>query len=303
MSLLREIQSDLAGPTDIATVLRKCKILAARLGSEPFSRWVDLELGGYPESEPTPEYRRLAVNGYANFMNIAWRATEQPILWFALPEEVRDAHRHIDFRDGIAKAALFAQHGARIDRPELGPLLQGKMFPDMNCVGAWLVISASEFGQLVSGVKNRILDFVLKIEAANPDAGEATPNSQPVPQNQLQPLVQNFFAAVGNVAQSGQNFSQTATIGINAADLSRLVLEFRNHLDELTLEAGERKSVQAQLATLDAQLIDAPDPIVVAQVGRTLRSITEGAIGSLLATAVQPTVWQWIHEMLAKLAH
>ena len=47
MSLLRDIQNDLSGPSgDITTVLRKCKILAARLGSDEFSRWVDWELNG-----------------------------------------------------------------------------------------------------------------------------------------------------------------------------------------------------------------------------------------------------------------
>src|ERR1700680_2438336 len=38
---------------------------------------------------------------------------------------------------------------------------------------------------------------------------------------------------------------------------------------------------------------------VLRTAGRTLRSTTEGAIGSLLAmAATQPTVWQWTHHML-----
>ena len=50
------------------------------------------------------------------------------------------------------------------------------MFPDMNCVGVWVEIEGNEFAQLLSVVKNRILDFVLQIEPENPNAGEAPPN-------------------------------------------------------------------------------------------------------------------------------
>src|SRR5205807_7932086 len=105
MSLLRDIQNDLATPGgDIASVLRKCKILAARLGSDEFARWVTWELDGYPESQTTPDYRHLTVSCYANFMNSAWRAARQPIVWPLFSNEARDALRSIEFRDGIAKA-------------------------------------------------------------------------------------------------------------------------------------------------------------------------------------------------------
>jgi hypothetical protein len=81
MSLLRDIQDELVSPNgDVTNVLRKCKILAARLRSEELALWLGWELNGYPESQPTPEYRRLRTNCYASFMNSAWRAVDQPIL-------------------------------------------------------------------------------------------------------------------------------------------------------------------------------------------------------------------------------
>ena len=43
------------------------------------------------------------------------------------------------------------------------------------------------------------------------------------------------------------------------------------------------------------------DRVIVKQAGRTLRNITEGAIGSLIATAAQPTVWAWAAPIIAKL--
>lgn len=75
MTLLREIQTEVStSGGDLATILRKCKILAARLGSAEFARWVTWELDGYPEDQPIPSYRRLAAQYYANFMGVGWNA-------------------------------------------------------------------------------------------------------------------------------------------------------------------------------------------------------------------------------------
>src|SRR6185312_11890302 len=87
---LREIQNDVASPdADVVSVLRKCKILAARLSSSELTHWVDSELNGYPESDAVPEYRRLYVECYGHFMNMHWRADNQSIPPFAVAEEHR----------------------------------------------------------------------------------------------------------------------------------------------------------------------------------------------------------------------
>ena len=280
-------------------MLRKCKILAARLGSEAFAHWVEWELNGYPESQPTPDYRRLGVRCYADFMNSAWRYTKQPLLMAVVPQEFRDALQHLEFREGIAKITSLVSTGGLIDRPDLALLIQGRMFPNMNCMAAYMETTGSEFEQLISAIKNRILDFVLQIEAENPDAGEAPLNSQPVPYEKLQPLVNNvFYGAVGSLAQNSDHFTQAANIWIQPQDLARLVTEFAEHLNELNLDEHQKQRAKAQIATLKTELAGEPDPVIIKQAGRTLRNITEGAIGSLLATAAQPAVWQWIHQIL-----
>ena len=52
MTLLQEIQTETSSSGgDLATILRKCKILAARLGSEEFAQWITWELDGYPDDQ------------------------------------------------------------------------------------------------------------------------------------------------------------------------------------------------------------------------------------------------------------
>ena len=303
MSLLREIQNDLASAkTDVVSVLRKCKILAARLNSPELTRWVDSELNGYQDPQPTPEYRLLPAQCYANFMNIRWRATHQTVHPLAVPAEYRDTlFGPIEFRDGITIATACASEGATIDAPLLQVLIgrHRVMYPEMQCTGAWRQVSGPQFQQLIGAVKNRILDFSLKIEEENPSAGEALPNSQPVAKEKLQPLVQNiFYGSVGNIAQHSDNFTQNAKSGLEREDLSRLVTELTHHLPELHLEARDKRRAEAQIAVLRAELAGEPDSAIVNEAGRTLRSITEGAIGGLIASAAQPSVWLWVHQIL-----
>jgi hypothetical protein len=107
------------------------------------------------------------------------------------------------------------------------------------------------------------------------------------------------------VQQGGVNSAQNQTITYSPQDLGdlyRLISELAPHLNELSLDEKQLKKAQAQIATIKAQLSDEPDPVILKQAGRTLRNVIEGAVGSLLATAVsQPTIWTWVHEVMQRL--
>ena len=109
----------------------------------------------------------------------------------------------------------------------------------------------------------------------------------------------HIYGPVGNLAQNSENFSQTASIGIEAKDLTRLVMELTAHLSELNLDARQKQRAEAQIITLEAELAGVPDPGIVKQAGRALWNITQGAIGSLIASAAQPGVWHWIQQTLS----
>lgn len=130
-------------------------------------------------------------------------------------------------------------------------------------------------------------------------ADNAPQSAQSGPSEREPQIVNHFYASVGNVAQNSKRFSQTAGVGFQPGDLAKLVTELTAHLDELNLDARQKQRAQVQIAALQAELDGDPDPGILQQAGRTLRNIIEGAIGSLLATAVQPGVWHWVQQTLA----
>lgn len=106
------------------------------------------------------------------------------------------------------------------------------------------------------------------------------------------------------VQQAGVHSEQSQSVTYGAqelSDLQRLVTELTLHLEELAIDSRQKQKANALIATLKAQLTDEPDSVIVRQAGRTLRNITEGAIGSFLAAAAQPTVWVWVDEAMRKL--
>jgi hypothetical protein len=68
MSLLREIQdAAIDGSTDLETLLRKCRVLAARLKNEQFKQWVQSELDGYSSTADVPDYRKFHCQCFGHF--------------------------------------------------------------------------------------------------------------------------------------------------------------------------------------------------------------------------------------------
>lgn len=125
--------------------------------------------------------------------------------------------------------------------------------------------------------RNRILDFVLKINAGYLGAGGAQLGTKPVPDGNLQPLVHNiFYGPVRNVAQNSERFNQTTNVCIKPVDLARLVVDLKEYLPEMNLGNKQRQGAEAQIAVLEAELAGEQDHTIIRQAGRSLRTIEEG---------------------------
>jgi hypothetical protein len=112
----------------------------------------------------------------------------------------------------------------------------------------------------------------------------------------------NIGTAINSPIQHGINSEMIQNTNYSPPDnekLQLLVEAFENHLPELSLSDKDVKKVKAQVSTIKSQLSDEPDPVIISQAGRTLRNITEGAIGSLLASASQPGIWAMVQNLLS----
>jgi hypothetical protein len=107
-----------------------------------------------------------------------------------------------------------------------------------------------------------------------------------------------------SLQQSGAHSTQVQSIRYgerDLRDLKRALDLLDENFDQLELDVPSTKTAKAQIATLKAQLTDEPNPTILKEAGRTLRNITEGVIGGLIAAAAQPGVWQFVQDVLVRL--
>jgi hypothetical protein len=92
MGLLEDIQNAAVdSKNDLGTLLRKCKLLASRLGRRPLEEWLVWESNGYPTDVKVPEYRVWTLPIRAHFAGSFGRQLQDvvipPVL---LSDKVRD---------------------------------------------------------------------------------------------------------------------------------------------------------------------------------------------------------------------
>ncbi len=104
MSILNEIQAAAVdGESDLGALLRKCKVLAARLGSEPLENWVLWESNGYPENVEVPDYRTWELQLTGHFFGPFGSGIQNaPIPLVCVPDKFRKHYERYECRQSIA---------------------------------------------------------------------------------------------------------------------------------------------------------------------------------------------------------
>ena len=218
MSLLREIQSSAVDANEpISTLLRKCKILAVRLGSSEFKSWVDFELNGYPDIDDMPEYRIMSVSCKGHFsggFGAAMNNAEIPSN--CIPKEYRKYLYTTYMAQPISslESLINDSDGGTVQEPwpaNVTAHFGMKIYQGYNCMQAWKVIPINALVGVLDMIRNRVLNFVLEIESEDPQAGDAPLNSQPVAEEKVQQIFHTHISGnVQNLATGSNHVKQHA---------------------------------------------------------------------------------------------
>jgi hypothetical protein len=257
MSLLREIQdAAINSKTDLASLLRKCKVLAARLGSEEFKSWVDSELSGYKDVAQLPEYRILHVNSKGHFSGAygsGLNNADIPI--FCLPEKFRESMSQSHIMEPVAsiEALVSKSDGGTAQEPwspDFVAMVGQKIYHRMNCMQAWKVIPITALIAALDEIRNRILNFVLEIEAEDPNAGEAALNSASVAPEKVHQIFNTYISgSVQNVATGSHSFEQNATNNDINGELFSQLLEALSGIDQPEVTSQLANNIEEMRST------------------------------------------------------
>ncbi len=295
MSLLKEIQeSAIDASIPVTTLLRKCKVLAKRLGNEDFSLWVDKELNGYHEDDTLPEYRVFPVHSKGHFVGpLQSQLTNADIPLSCIPEEHRDYVSYHRMTQPISTYALLFENDSdksgslRGQWPaDLVALVGQKIYQRMTCLSAWQVIPIGKIAAMIDSIRNRVLSFVLDIEAEDPLAGEDKSGKRTITPEKVKQVFNIHIAGnVGNVAAGSSQVSQSVSIEVVENNLETLLVYLRANLvpeDDLSelqdsIEADRKNTNQKEIG-----------PKVTAWMAKMMKKAAKGTwnVGTAVAASV-----------------
>ncbi|MDP3541138.1 MAG: hypothetical protein Q8T11_01570 [Elusimicrobiota bacterium] len=294
MTLLEEIQqAAVDGNSDLSALLRKCKLLAARLGSKPLEDWLLWESNGYPKEAPVPKYRiwRLKLKGhFAGSFGSAMNNVYIPMA--CVPVETRKAYEHYENRNSIAaiedilKKSTDGGGTATIHTSDLSLVLGQKVFDGYNCIEAWAEAENGQLVEVMNSVRNRILDFSLAIWKEAPDAGQGTEAGKGLKVARINQIF-NTTVHNGSVSLVGNADHSTISFGISSGDF-----------ESLAKALGEKGVDREDLVELKKVIQEKPTengfgPKVSAWMGKMIQKAANGswevgvaAAGTLLSQAL-----------------
>ncbi|WP_419657661.1 hypothetical protein Dvar_68100 [Desulfosarcina variabilis str. Montpellier] len=297
MTLLRDIQnSAIDSKNSLSDLLRKCKILAARLHHAELDQWVENELNGYPSHDTLPKYRMIECSAIGNLggpFGAEMRNITIPVS--CLPEKARDWARRVLLVQPISSLEQLAQgEGDEIHCDWPGDLVASvadKIYHGYSLYGAWLRVSKGDVVAILDSVRNRILSFSLEIEKEAPNAGEAPPNTKPIPENKVTKVFNTYILGnVHNIATGSSNFSQSVQIAIGKGDFSSLKAFLKdNDVSEDDINLLEKAISKDKVSENQARIgksVSGWISTMLKKAGTSAWKIANSSAGTLLTKAI-----------------
>lgn len=184
MGLLTDIETAATTSSEpLPDLLRRCKVLAARLKNKEFATWVEKELNGYQEEDELPSYRVVETPHSKGDFSGPWGSglKNAPLPLHNLDPEIRRRLMQHEFRQGVGEIQkIAATKNITMQWPsELIALTQRDFISNMALMSARIYIPVGAMDGILDTIRTRVLDFVLAIQAADPTAGDSPPSAAP----------------------------------------------------------------------------------------------------------------------------
>ncbi|TPW23749.1 hypothetical protein FH712_07375 [Marinobacter nauticus] len=295
MTLLIDLQNAAVDASeDLGTLLRKCKVLAARLDNQPLENWLIWESNGYPEDVPVPDYRQWPLEVKGHFSGYAGSGLrDAPIPSICLPEHVRGSYENYSCRLSISsiEATLRESDGRplRVPTGDLAVALGTNVYEGNNCLQAWAEFSPNNLHELVNAVRNKVLDFSLALWKRFPDLGELDAKTSEAEAKAINQIFNTTVYGgsanlVGNASNStfNLNFSAGDFAGLRQFLLEHGVSEEDAQMLEKAIDQEEEPVTDAGFGPHISDWISR----MVAKAASGSWNISVGAAGGLLAQAL-----------------
>lgn len=305
MSRLSEI-IDAASANDVTTpnLLRKLKVVAARLETPPLLDWVDAELSGYAPAAQLPAYRGPFSVEVISDWSGPFRSfiNNLPLPSVVVPKGLREAGFSIDFRESVGELERFAQSDDSVVYSwgaDVVAILNSQMesgaIPEIvemhSLVSARRKVPVARIESVLDNVRTRVLNLALELEQIQPDAGE--PGAKAVDPLAVNYVVTNNIYGHGNAVAVDSPGARQKASSVIKGDLRSLLDAVsaaglqQDLVDELESAVLADEAVAEQASELPGSRVRdfLGKLVLITTVG--VGQVATGAMGNVVAELVQ----------------
>lgn len=283
---------DAASSDDVTTanLLRKLKVVAARLETPPLIDWVDNELAGYPREAAIPDYRgpfgcQVLSDWSGPFQS---GAKNLPLPSFSVPKELREAGAfEIRFHESVSQLDQFVSGGKTVVYhwgadvvAMLNTMMENGTIPEImegfGLLSARRQVPVPLIVEVLDNVRTRVLNLALELEKVVPDAGEL--GVGPADPRTVNNIV-NLVYGSGNTVAVGSSVQVTQ---VQAGDLDSLL----KAVAAAGLSPGDVKELK-QAVEGDAADEETPDGKPGSRVATFLGKVSLGGLKAAGQAGVQ----------------
>lgn len=274
MNLIEDLQKNvIEGSSDLSTALRKAKVLATHLKNAEFKEWVEHELNGYPDGTEVPSYRRVHAPAFGHFSGpFGSGARNVPLPTANLPEAFRERTVDLAMRHSVRQV----QGMLTIENPHYRWAAEYTMFMRDQVqmsggavlVDAHSVLPAAALEGILDAVRNTLLDFLLGLQAINPEVLRTDEALTSLPKEQVSQVFHVSVHGERNVVAAGQTVAQTVT----STDVT-------THDEKKLLAYLASTGIEAEDLDALATALEADGPRATDSLGPKVRGWIKGMLG------------------------
>jgi len=302
MKLISDIINELVDSEKaISSPLLKTKVLASRLESKELLNWVNQELNGFEKSVDVPEYRKFGCNVIGDYINGRMKYTKQPVALVGLGEEIENLFSSINFMQSITSLENLAKgnKSGTLEIPfsaEMVNKIQNNIIsmgnPYFQLINARKQVSVNAVVEIISIVRNRLLDFMLKVDSQFGNLTEI--EELKTKTNELSKIMSQTIintSGDGNIINTGNEAEIKAKIKITKGNTE----ELEKQLNEIGVDQSNTKDllniIDSEAPNYESQKFGSKvNSWIQTMVGKALDgswNIGVGAAGTLLAEAIK----------------
>lgn len=181
----------------LASILRKCLVVAHQLQNENLEKWVLSELNGYPGKNGLPDYRVFQIHAVGFFIGpLGSMLHDQPLPASRLEERHRDWGRKTYMMQPIATYEVLVKSNptGKLEAPwpaEIVAYYQTRFLKDKDFVlnRAHQELSMHNLAGMIDSVRTKLLQFALALQ-------KETGGTDPTPQNPPRAVVDSAFTTI-----------------------------------------------------------------------------------------------------------